>query len=188
MNLIVNYFIKHMKKSKWSDIEIMKMELGFHVLLHNILMISCILVLAFVLNILKESVLLMIGFGLLKLTAGGIHLKNSFLCILCTSIFIISGVTLAKYIVLPFWVVLLIYGVCMLILWIIGPQGTENNPISDRNYYRLRREMMRIMSIYLLITIYKFTTGEKAPNLLLVAIVFETITISMSTMIKRKYS
>lgn len=179
MNVVVNKMLKHMalEGGEWSEIEWMKMRLGFQVLIHNIIMIGSILLLAELNGIFIDSVILLISYGLLKLTAGGIHFEKSLICLLSTSAFVISGVTITKYIRISIYGVLLIYVLCMFILWLIGPQGTENNPISPQYYYKLRRDTMIITSVYLLITIYKFVVGQKIPYLLLVAVVFETTSL-----------
>lgn len=179
MNLVVERTMNHMKlrKENWSQLEVMKMQLGFQVLFHNFFMITCILILAKVLGIFSDSVILLISYGMLKLTAGGIHFEKSSICLMSTSAFIIFGVVISRHLEISFCAVLLIYVVCMIVLWIIGPQGTENNPISKNNYDKLRRKTVIISSIYVLITIYIFAVKNEIPYLLLVAIVFETISL-----------
>lgn len=179
LNFIVSKIMKHMdmKKCEWSDLEILKMQLGFQVLLHNILMIGCILALAKFLGIFKDSAMLLVSYGLLKMNAGGIHFEKSFMCLLSTSVFIISGAAIARHIEIPFYVILLGYGICMTLLWILGPQGTANNPISISNYKRMKRNTMLIVSMYFLITVYKFVSEYKIPYILLVATVFETFSL-----------
>lgn len=176
---MVETIMKHMEleNEKWSEIERSEMKLGFQVLLHNILMIGFILLLAKILGIYMDSVILLTGYGLLKLNAGGIHLEKSWACLLCTCAFVIGGVIISRYLEIPFYCVLLIYILCMALLWIIGPQGTKNNPISKKNYNKLRRKTMIISALYFLITIYRFLIKEEMTYLLLVAIVFETISI-----------
>lgn len=176
-----------MEMEEWTEMEIMKMRLGFQVLIHNVLMIGFILVLADFLGIFTDSVILLIGYGLLKLTAGGIHFKKSILCLLSTSAFIVYGVSIAGNINLSLYRILFIYLICMLILWKVAPQGTENNPISQKNYYKLKRETMIISGLYLLITIYELIVmEEKISNLLLVAIVFETVSLLLGYFLHRK--
>lgn len=186
MNFMVETILKHMEleNEKWSEMERLKMKLGFQVFFHNILMISCILLIAKTLGIYMDSVILLTGYGLLKLNAGGIHFEKSWACLLSTCAFVIGGVIISRHLKICFYCVLFIYILCMAILWIVGPQGTKNNPISYKYYNKLRRKTIVISGLYFIITIYRFLIEKKMTYLLLVAIVFETI--SMLPNIKKR--
>ncbi|MCM1499558.1 MAG: accessory gene regulator B family protein [Clostridium sp.] len=177
MDLIVNKLLKQMEMKDWSEVEMMKMKLGLQVLIHDFLMISFILLLAKGLGIFTDSVILFIGYALLKITAGGIHFKKSSLCLLGTSAFIIAGVFIAKHITLSFGGISCIYFVCMAVLWIVAPQGTQNNPVFQEKYDKLKRCTILISGMYYLITIYEYLVGIKISSFLLVAIVFETLSL-----------
>lgn len=188
MEFLVSKLMKCMEteENDWTELERLKMQLGFQVLLHNLFMIGIILIVAKMLGIFTEAVALFIGYGLLKITAGGIHFQKSCACLLSTGVFVIGSVYLLRNIKLSFPVVLLIYLICVVVLWIVGPQGTENNPISEDNFYKLRYRTMLIAGSYLLITIFMFAAGKRLPYFLLVATVFETISILPEKM-KNRY-
>lgn len=179
MGYFANKIMHHMitNHSEWTEIEKMKMKLGFEVLLHNIFMIGSILIVAQLFGILTDSVFLMTAYGLLKINAGGIHLKKSSTCLLATGLFVFSGVMIAKQITLPLPAVILIYVVCILMLWKIGPQGTKNNPISPHKYKKLKRNAIVISVSYLLISIWLYVIKKDIPYLLLIALIFETISL-----------
>lgn len=65
----------------------------------------------------------------------------------------------------------------MIVLVIVGPQGTENNPISEENHKRLKRKTVYIVSFYLFITIFMAVYFEYKSYLLFVAVVFETFSL-----------
>lgn len=176
-----------LNRGSWSKIEIMKMQLGFQILIHNIAMITCILVLAKVLGIFSDSVLLLTAYGLLKMSAGGIHFEKSLTCLISTGIFIVCGVFVSSFIKIKLSAVVLIYVICIVALWIIGPQGTDNNPISKRNYKKLRYETVIISCIYLLITICSSAKENEIPYVFLIAIVFETISLLPNKIKKRRH-
>lgn len=164
-------------EGKWSQMQLMKMRLGFEVLFHNIFMISFVLATAAVCGIFFDALILLFSYGLLKLTVGGIHFKKSSVCLISTSAFVIFGTSISRIMKISMYTVLLIYIICLIFIWLIGPQGTKNNPISPRHYNRLKWKAVMIVSAYLLITIYKFMTENRIPYLLLVAVTFETISI-----------
>ena len=139
MNLIVHKIMRYMESEEWQEIDMMKMKLGFQVLIHDFLMIGFILGLAKYLGMFTDSLVFFLGFGLLKLTAGGIHFKTSLLCLLSTSTFIITGVVIANHINLSLYGILCIFLICMMILWIVAPQGTKNNPICEKDYIKRKK-------------------------------------------------
>lgn len=179
MELVINRILKQMQldEGKWSQMQLMKMRLGFEVLFHNIFMISFVLATAAVCGIFFDALILLFSYGLLKLTVGGIHFKKSSVCLISTSAFVIFGTRISRIMNISMYTVLLIYIICLIFIWLIGPQGTKNNPISPRHYNRLKWKAVMIVSAYLLITIYKFMTENRIPYLLLVAVTFETISI-----------
>ena len=81
---IVTYIVT--ENSEWTELELMKMKLGVQVLFHNILMFAKIL------GIFKNSAVLFATFGILKMTAGGVHFQKSYQCLFSTGLFIFSGV------------------------------------------------------------------------------------------------
>ncbi len=44
---------------------------------------------------------------------------------------------------------------------LIGPQGTENNPISEENFEKLRKKAAWIILIYLIITFFMLSENLK---------------------------
>lgn len=179
MDYVISKILRYMElEEEWSELEKMKMQLGLQVLCHNFFMVSCILLLAKLLGIFTDAGVLLMAYGLLKLTAGGIHFSKSLFCLFGTGIFIVGGVIVARHMNLSFFQITLIYGICMLILWLIGPQGTENNPILPRYYHTLKCKTIIIASSYYIISLYSYMKKNGiVVNLLLVAIVFETVTI-----------
>ena len=161
----------------WSELDKMKMRLGFQVLFHNLWMTAVILAGAFLAGVLKEAVILFLAYGLLKINAGGIHFRTSGACILATGTFIIGGSLLSDYLEFPFYGVVCTYVVFMVILWFIGPQGTENNPITEENYGKLRRNTILLSAAYLLLTVCMYLLSGQIPYLLLIAVFFETVSL-----------
>lgn len=176
METVANRIIEYLDTDKkiWNDVERMRMALGLQVLIHNIVMIGTILLTAVVLGIFSEAVVLLTAYGILKMSAGGIHFKSSLACLVGTGIFVIFGTKISDSINIELRYVVIIYLICIFILTLIGPQGTENNPITVENYVKLRKRTIIFVSIYLLITIFMAFGMKNIPYLLLIAVVFET--------------
>ena len=184
---MVDKLIQCIKSKEWTEIDIMKMRLGLQVLIHNIFMVGFILMISECLGIFTYALILLISYGLLKVAAGGIHFKKSSLCLLSTGAFIVCGVWIAKNIKVSLYKVILIYFICMLVLWKIAPKGTDNNPIAPKYYHKLKKDSLLITGLYLLVTIYEFMSGKvKIGSLLLVAVVFETSTLLLGELLCSK--
>ncbi len=174
-NRIVNYL--DIDKTIWSDMDRMRMVLGLQVLIHNIIMIGTILFVAKIAGMFLEAVILLTAYGVLKMTAGGVHFKKSSACLLGTGIFVIVGVMVSRELNMDLIYIILIYVVCLIVLIIIGPQGTENNPIPEENYEKLRKKTVFIVSAYMIVTLFKAICFKHVPYLLFIAVVFETLSL-----------
>lgn len=111
----------------YEEIEKAKMKLGIMVLLHDICMISSILLLAAYLSVFKESALFLFTFGIFRMMSGGIHLKSSIGCLLGTGCLIFGGVKIGETVTLNLLQTIIIFLILFAITYCLAPQGTENN-------------------------------------------------------------
>ena len=78
MEKVVNRMVEYMvADGEWSELDRMKMRLGFQVLSHNVWMTAVILTVAGFMGVLKEAVVLYLAFGMLKMNMGGLHFQTS---------------------------------------------------------------------------------------------------------------
>lgn len=187
METIAYRIIKYLDSDQifWNDVDRMHMMLGIQVFLHNIIMIGTILFLAQIADIFWESFFLLTSYGALKMSAGGVHFKKSSTCLIGTGIFVVTGVFISRQLHMTLFPIIFIYLICFIALTLIGPQGTENNPISEKNYEKLRKRTMFLVFTYLIITIFMSISIGHIPYLLFVAVVFETLSLFPSY-IKRR--
>lgn len=174
-NRIVNYL--DTDKTTWNDVDRMRMSLGLQVIIHNIVMIGTILIVSKIAGIFLEAIILLTAYGALKMTAGGVHFQKSLACLVGTGIFVLAGVLVSRQLNMELLHIILIYLVCLIVLAKIGPQGTKNNPISKENYEKLRKRTVFFVLAYLTITVATAKCIGNIQYLLLVAVVFETISL-----------
>lgn len=181
MEKIANRIVSYLDtdQAAWNEIERMQMILGLQVLIHNIVMTGTILFLALLTGMLWEAAILLTAYGALKMTVGGVHFKTSCACLTATTAFVMTGVLVSRRLDIDFMSIAAItYAACFITLMLIGPQGTENNPISEENFEILRKKAAWIILIYLIITFFMFSENLKnVPCLLLIAVVFETLSV-----------
>lgn len=176
MEFITEKILNILETSDTTQLERMKLKLGLQVLCHNIWMTSVILILAWYMGLFQESFILFLSYGILKIHVGGVHFHKSWQCLTATTSFIIGGVLLAQHMTLQLELIVLLYILSILLLWIVGPQGTRNNPISESNYPILRRRSLYIVLFYLGLTVSGMLE-QNTTDLLLIAVLFGTFSI-----------
>lgn len=155
MEKIANQIIKYLDddRTSWDDLDRMRMNLGIQVLMHNIIMIGTIhFDSSYLRNIMGGNVPSVFIWNT-KMCAGEIHFKRSSFCLIGTGIFVEGGVFISKQLNTPLSCIIIIYLICLGVLAIIGPQGTENNPISPLLYEKLKKRTIFLVLIYMLGTI-----------------------------------
>lgn len=179
METIVKKIVNYLDADEriWNEKERMEMMLGLEILVHNIVMIVTILLMAKVIGIFVEAMLLLTAYGILKMTAGGIHFNKSSSCLLATGAFVMGGAVISHNFSMDILISVWIYIVCIFFLAFIGPQGTPNNPISREKYKKLKIQAICIVLGYLIITVCMPIKLNYIKNLLLIAVVFETISL-----------
>lgn len=141
-----------------------------------------LILIAYVLGVLKLTLLALIFTMPYKTFAGGVHLKTHIGCIIGTSIFYIGNAFASKYIVIhPLYIkYILIFAIwifSMLMIKLYAPADTEAVPIlrkKDRNFKKIMSYIT--MTITLIISI--FIKNSIYSNLLIFGTLIQTITIT----------
>lgn len=92
-------------------------------------------------------------------------------------IFVEGGVFISKQLNTPLSCIIIIYLICLGVLAIIGPQGTENNPISPLLYEKLKKRTIFLVLIYMLGTIIIAVSMDIILYIPFIAVVFETLSL-----------
>lgn len=91
--------------------------------------IIVIFTVSLILNILKETLILLFLFNVLRMTAFGLHASKSWMCWISSSIAFIGGPLLCNYIHIPFIVLVSLAGFCLLNFILYAPADTIKRPI-----------------------------------------------------------
>ena len=174
---VTRYFEKRLEL-KSDDLE--RLNLGVTVVLINIFKMLLVCVAASFFGILKETILLIIVFGSVRVNAVGIHLKSSFLCTVACLIVYLGDVYLALNYSLNNKVAFFISIFLVVLLYKYSPADTENRPILGREHRRKLK--IRTVKIAILILIMNLLIGnELIFNLTMYAFLTEVICISPFT-------
>lgn len=153
INTLVNRLVGEFEKNKIiksDDREIY--EYGAEVLINNIILMTTIFLIGYIINKLAYTILFMIFYPLLRKYTGGYHASERWKCFLLTNLVHLGVVylwqmtklSMSEYILSLF----LIFSIA--IVFCIDPIENENNPKSEDDIYRNRyyaRGLMCVMAV-----------------------------------------
>lgn len=140
------------------------------------------LLIAYLLGILKLTILAFLIIMPYRTFAGGFHLKTHIGCIVGTTLFYCGNVMISKYITLePLFVkqiiVLAIWFFSMLMINLYAPADTENVPIINKRDRKFKKIMSYItMTITLIVSL--FIPDKVISNMLIFGVLIETLAIT----------
>lgn len=176
-NFVVNSSINLIKDlDKYDKTQLEEIKYGIEALYIAISKVVFILLMSLILGILKETILLLLLFNILRITAFGLHASKSIYCWISSSIafigipFICKNVTFFNltYIILPI--------ICLLCFILYAPADTIKRPLINQK----KRKIYKFFSITLCI-IYQIIIiilkNILFKNLLMFSLILETILI-----------
>ena len=141
-----------------------------------------IIAIAYLLGVLKLTVLALLFIMPYKTFSGGVHLKTHIGCIIATSILYVGTALLSKYIIFnPMYIkyisIALIWSFSMIMIKLYAPADTENVPILRKKDRDLKRKLSYVtMTITLAISL--IVKNQVISNLLIFGTILQTISIT----------
>ena len=133
------------KNGKYTDeqLEIIAYGLeGVYLTMSKIIILFC---LAYILGIVKEFVLLLISYNIIRSQAFGLHATKSIYCLISSCLLFIVGALICKYVVFPIWFSIGSAIVCDICLLLYAPADTYKRPIVNKK----KRKRFKIISFIL---------------------------------------
>ena len=170
---IINYFKINLNLSN-EDIE--KLSIGVTIILFNIFEAALVFISAFLLGIIKETILFSIIFIPLRMLAAGVHCKTGSACIITTLSFYIGSTLLSKYYPVINSYAFIIGIICTIALFKYAPADTQNRPIlGQEQRKKLKIKTMLIASLILLINL--LISNNILFNCSMYALLLETLSV-----------
>lgn len=166
-------------KQHYSDYENIKLEKIYYGLEGAYLTISkllIILVLAYFLNILEETLLLLFFFNIIRLPAFGMHASKSWICLVISSLWFLGVPLLLSYIELSNSSQIIICLLCTIIFYLYAPADTEKRPLINI----IKRRNLKIISVSITIVLSILAINIDniyISNMIIAAIIIESIMI-----------
>ncbi len=177
-NLVVCNCVNYIKKyKKYSDEEIEIIKYGLEGIYLTISKVIIILVLSIVLCIIKEVVLFLLLFNIIRSTAFGLHATKSYICLISSTLIFILVPYLCLYISINMYMRSLISILCVLYIYKYAPSDTAKRPIVNRKrrfIYKALSTLICICYSFILLLI----SNNFLSNALLFAMVLECFMIS----------
>lgn len=156
-------------------------DYGIHLVIGEIPKFFIIMGIAYLLGILKLTLLTYILIMPYRGLSGGFHLKTHIGCIIGTTVFYSGIVMLSKYLILGG----LLKDIVTFIIWIFGiimvtlyaPADTENQPIISRKE-RKKKKILSYLTLTLSIIVAMFIKDVVISNILLYGVLFQSISIT----------
>lgn len=179
--IFMNWCLKKVQENKsYTEEELEQLEYGLLSIYLLITKLIIVLTLCFILGILKEAVIFMIFYNIIRMPSFGLHASKSWICLVSSSIIFIGVPIIMMNINLNTIVKSLvgIYGIICMFLF--SPADTHKRPIINKK----RREIYKLLSIIItfIFTICSFIVKDSyICNCLIFSILIQTIVISPFT-------
>ena len=150
-------------KRKYPDYDQDKIEIisyGLESLYITITKTIVIFGIALLLGIIKETLLIILFYNVIRTTAFGMHAQKSWHCYIISGFLFIGMAILAKYVDINFYIKLIIYTFCAITVFIYAPADTYKRPLLNakkRKNYKIITMFSCLVYLILLI-IFKNNT------------------------------
>lgn len=189
-NLIINKLMASIeKKNKYDKVKLAEIKYGLSTLYINITKTIVIFTLAYFLNIIKELLLILLFYGLLRLTGFGLHAKKSWQCWIGSLVTFLLLPYIVKTLTINFYIRLIISTLSVIFIFIYAPADTEKRPLIRKKRRILYKIMCTLTSIGLVIYSL-FTKNILIQNSIFFSLILECFMISPLTykIFKLKYA
>lgn len=179
--VVIDWCLKKVQKNKkYTKDELEQIEYGLVSIYLLITKLVVILLICFLLGIVKETLIFMILYNIIRMPSFGLHASKSWICLLVSSIIFVGLPIIMKNIDfnLITKTIIGLYGV--IFMYLFSPADTHKRPIINKK----RREIYKMLSVLIafIFTISSFIVKDSyICNCLLFSIIIQTIIISPLT-------
>lgn len=169
----LNSSIQILKKNHYTDEQIEIILYGLETLYLTFTKMIIIFAMAYIMDIVRDVITLLITYNIIRTQAFGIHASKSIYCLISSIILFIGGSLVCKYMIFPFWFMVVCAGICNICLFLYAPADTYKRPlVNEKKRKRFKFISSGLGIIYtILIVIFKEHT---IANYLLVGL-FESV-------------
>lgn len=164
------------KNGNYTEEQLEIIEYGLEGVYLTITKMIILFALAYLLGIVKEFIMILISFNIIRSQAFGIHASKSLYCLISSTLMFIGGALLCKYLVLPFWLMLVCALICNICLFLYAPADTYKRPIVNRRK-RKRFKFLSVMFGFIYTILIIVFRDNIIANYLLIGMILSVIMI-----------
>ena len=157
-----------------SQRDIDKIKYGLEGLYLTITKLIFIIIISIILGIWKETLLLMLIFNVIRLTAFGVHAKRSIDCLISSTLFFILFPIICIKLTIPLIVKVILFIPLTVLIGIFAPADTEKRPLINKKKRKIYK-MLSIMISIIYMTIAIVIKDNTLSNCFIFAIVIQII-------------
>lgn len=179
--LVVNHWMNLITKyNSFDQVKLAEIKYGLTGLYLTLSKTIIIFIISIILNIVKETFILLLFFNLIRLTSFGIHAKKSWICLI-TSITLFIGVPLLIVNIKINYILKLIIGIINIIfIYLNSPADTKKRPIINKKRRTIYKYISTLTAI--IYTILSFVIKDNyIVNSLIFSLIIQNILISPIT-------
>ena len=154
--------------------DIDKIKYGLEGLYLTITKLIFIIIVSIILGIWKETLLLIIIFNGIRLTAFGVHAKRSIDCLISSTLFFILFPIICIKLTIPLIVKIILFIPLTVLIGIFAPADTEKRPLINKKKRKIYK-MLSIMISIIYMTIAIVIKDNTLSNCFIFAIVIQII-------------
>lgn len=153
---------------------LLEIRYGLELLYIAITKMFIISILAYIHGVLKEMLIIVVSYNLLRPTAFGVHANKGWQCLIVTSFMFLIFPFLSRFLIIPIVIKILILTICFCCMILYAPADTPKHPLINKR----RRKKYKIVScvttlILTFITLYY--NNNLLSNLILSSIVMQSL-------------
>lgn len=187
---IINKIMNSIKqKENYNETKLLEIKYGLESLYITITKTIVFFTISYFLNLFSELLILLLFYGLLKITGFGLHAKKSWMCWLSSGIIFVLLPLLIKYLEINLYIRLIVSILSIIYIFIYAPADTEKRPLINKNKRKIYKVITTVIAISIMI--YSFMTNKTIiQNSIFFSLILECIMISPLTykIFKLKYA
>ena len=174
--IVNNLMLTIKNNSDYDDIKLKEIKYGLESLYLTLSKTIVIFAIAYYLNTIKTLTLIMIFYGILRLTGFGLHAKKSWQCWISSGIIFLLLPYICQNIIISLNIKVLITSICIILIIKYAPADTEKRPLINEKRRRRFKYICTITSIIYLLAII-MVNNNYLENVLFFSIILEAIMI-----------
>lgn len=185
INRLETALINYLDQEHYSGLERKKLTFGIQIVLSETFKLLLIYLVAFLLNCIIPTLIIHLTFFLLRQVCLGYHFNNLYVCLVWSTLAfpLAAGYIADIDVVIPTLYLYTGSGILLVLIYMLAPKGTENQPVINQMHRNYLRKKMTIR--LLLIVVVLILSPLKIKYFIIYGILLETTMLLIQTLKER---